>query len=223
MTGIQTLFGEQAQGATGAALTHSLKEIEEFVIKGVSGEASPLNTKIALPPLDSRIVKDIEIKYSFEQEKNLLLTNKGPAILLDFTWSETFIDTSDDQEGTLFVGLPGTLIRKTIIKDVDAETTKALEYTFKTPWVEASRVCRVADQGVEINEEVTILKSFVTKDEAKSKQYKDLRSLIKIYCTNFAVIVTEKTKLPGPQSPSRQGLWSYDRLIESLSNLRGSL
>lgn len=190
-TGSIKLIGENAQGPTGAGLSHSLKAIEESIIKEVSGEATPSKKKVTLPPLNSRIVKDLEVTYAYEQENALLLTNEGPSILMNFQWSHPFVDTSDDQEGTMFVGLPVTINKKSIIKDVDAEKTKSIAYSFKSPWVEAKRECRAINQGVEINEQILILKSFVTAQEAKSKQYKDLKGLIKKYCNKFALIVTK--------------------------------
>jgi hypothetical protein len=204
-TGSIKLIGEQAQGPTGAGLSHSLQAIEESIIKEVSGEASPSKKKVVLPPLNCRTVKDLEVSYSYEQENALLLTNEGPGILLNFLWSQPFVDTSDDQEGTMFVGLPASLIKKTIIKDVDAEKSKAVAYNFTSPWVEAKRECHVVDQGVEISEEIYILKSFVTAEEAKSKQYKELKGLIKKYCNKFAIIVTKVDKKKINQSPLATG------------------
>jgi transglutaminase-like putative cysteine protease len=204
-TGSIKLMGEEAQPSTGAGLAHSLQCIEEIVIKEVSGESCPLNKKVTLPPLNSRIVKDLTIGYSYEQENSLLLTNEGLGILLNFLWSAPFIDAADDQEGTTFVGLPTTLDKKTLIKNADAEKTKSLTYNFKTPWIEARRDCRIVDHGVEIHDHVCILKSFITAEEVKSKQFKELRGLIKKYCNRFAVIITKMNSIENKPSPLATG------------------
>ncbi len=192
------LIGETAQEFTGAALSHSLQLIEEAVIQILSGEASPLKKKVTLPPLDSRIVKDLVVTYAYDQENNLLLTNTGSGILFNFSWANDFINTSTTQEGTTFVGLPMTLQRTTTIKNVDAEQAKALAYTFKTPWVEAKRECCLSDDGVKMVEKITILKSFITAQEVKSKEFQELRQTIKKFCSKIALIVsklpTEKPK-----------------------------
>lgn len=185
------LIGESAQDFTGAALSHSIQVIEEATIMNLSGEASPLKKKVTLPPLDSRIVKDLAISYSYEQENHLLLTNMGSGILLNFSWANNFIDTSMTQEGTTFVGLPVTLHKAVIIKNVDVEQTKALTYAFKSPWVEAKRECRLSDQGVEMVETVTILKSFITAEEVRSKKFQELRHAIKKYCSKIALIISK--------------------------------
>jgi hypothetical protein len=204
-TGSIKLMGEEAQPPTGAGLGHSLQSIEESIIKEVSGEASPAKKKVSLPPLNSRIVKDLTIGYSYEQENSLLLTNVGSGVLLNFTWSAPFIDTSDDQEGTTFVGLPTTLDKKTIIKNVDAERAKSLAYNFKSPWVEARRDCRVVDQGIEIHDHICILKSFITADEVKSAKFKELRGIIKKYCNRLAIIITKTNSVENKPSPLATG------------------
>lgn len=184
------LIGESAQEFTGAALSHSLQVIEEATILNLCGETSPRKKKVTLPPLNSRIVKDLIISYFYEQENHLLLTNMGSGILLNFAWANSFIDTSITQEGTTFVGFPVTLSRTIAFKNVDAEQAKALAYELKTPWVEAKRECRVSDRGVEMIENVTILKSFITAEEVKSKQFQELRQSIKKYCSKLALIIS---------------------------------
>lgn len=191
------LIGESAQDFTGAALNHSLQVIEEATILTLCGEASPLKKKVILPPLDSRIVKDMAISYSYEQENHLLLTNMGYGILFNFSWASNIIDTSITQEGTTFVGLPMTLHRTFIIKNVDADQAKALAYAFTSPWVEAKRECHLSDRGVEMVENIAILKSFVTAEEVKSKEFQDLRQTIKKYCSKIALIISN---LPGEAS-----------------------
>jgi hypothetical protein len=184
------LIGESAQEFTGAALSHSLQALEEATIMTLSGEASPLKNKVILPPLDSRIVKDLVISYAYEQENHLLLTNMGSGILLNFSWANSFIDTSITQEGTTFVGLPVTLSRTTTIKNIDAEQAKTLAYELEYPWVKAKRECHLSDQGIEMIETITILKSFITAEEVKSKEFQNLRQSIKKYCSKIALIIS---------------------------------
>jgi len=196
------LIGESAQEFTGAALSHSLQVIEEATILNLCGESSPLQKKVVLPSLDSRIVKDLAISYSYEQENHLLLTNMGFGILFNFSWANNFIDTSTNQEGTTFVGLPITLQRTFTIKNVDADQAKALAYAFTSPWVEAKRECHLSDRGVEMVENIAILKSFVTAEEVKSKQFQELKKTIKKYCSKIALIVS---KLPSEVSKKNSG------------------
>jgi hypothetical protein len=186
------LSGEQAQEPAGAGLCHSLQSIEEAIVRQLSGETSPSKKKVTLPPLDSRIVKDLEFSYAYEQENDLLLTNAGPGILLKFSWAQAFMDTSDCQKGTTFIGLPLTLTRKTTIQDVDERNMKDLACDLDSPWVKAKRECRPVEGGIEINEQISLLKSFVTAEEASSTQYKNLKKSIKKYFNKLAIIVAKK-------------------------------
>jgi hypothetical protein len=194
--GEMSLTGERAQPFTGAALSHSLQLIEEAVIQTLSGETSPLNPKVVLPPLNSRIVKDLLVIYAYEQENHLLLTNKGPAILLHFSWTDNLVDTSPTQEGTTFIGLPMTQHKKISFPNMDAEQAKTLTYQVKTPWVEAKRDCRAGEQGFEMIEDSKVLKSFISAQEVRSKQFQDLRNDLKKYASKLALVVSSLPKEP---------------------------
>lgn len=184
--------GEQAQMLTGAALNQSLQSIEEAIIHQLSGEVSPLQKKITLPDLTSRVVKDVALEYYYEQENKLLLTNVGVGFLLASAWSKAFTDTSDDQEGTTFVGLPSTLVRKIIFSRAQIDQLKALTYDIKTPWVEARRECQIGPEGAEVVEYVTLLKSFMSPQEVKSETFKMFKQSLKKYCSRVAVIISKK-------------------------------
>lgn len=186
--GTLRLCGEEAHSITGAALTRSSQSIEEEIIQFFSEETSPIHKKVILPLLDSRIVKDIVIQYAYEQENNLLLTNVGVGILLRTTWSKPFLDTSEEQEGTTFLGLPATIRKKTIIKDVSAEQIKDLTYEVNTPWVKAKRECRTNPQGIELEEFITILKSFISAQDVKSNSFQELKATLKKFANKIAVI-----------------------------------
>jgi hypothetical protein len=88
---------------------------------------------------------------------------------------------------------------------VDAGKAQSLAYNFKSPWVEARRECRVLDHGVEITDQICVLKSFISAEEVKSKAYKDLKGLIKKYCSRFAIIITQLDKQKSNPSPLATG------------------
>jgi len=92
-----------------------------------------------------------------------------------------------------------------IIKNVNANDAQHLSYKFKTPWVEARRECRLVDQGVEIIDNVCILKSFISAEELKSKEFKSLKDAIKKYCTKLAIIVTKNEIKNSNSSPLATG------------------
>lgn len=187
------MMGEKNLLLAGATLSNSAQAVGEALIRNLSGEGTPISKQIQLPDLSSRIVpKDISFTYSFEQENTVLFTNEGNGIYLDTAWVDGYLSASLDQVGTLSVGHPSTVKRKLIIKDATVHNLENLNFQISTPWVETKRECRTVDGGIEIEEYVTILKSFISADEVKTKAYNDFKNQIKKYLTKVAVIVGAK-------------------------------
>lgn len=183
--------GESALSISGAALSQSIQAIEESIIQKICGEKSPTQKSITLPDLKSRIVKDMQIDFSYEQENATLLTNVGTGIPLSAGWSELFLSTATDQQNTMFVGPPTAVTRK-LVMSAQALHPEALRFNIETPWINVSRTCLANKKGIEITEQVEILRSFIFPDEVKSAEFKALQSNLKKYCRNVAVIVKEK-------------------------------
>jgi hypothetical protein len=187
-----TIKGERAIWLTGATLTDSKQVVEDRILHVISEESSPLNKKITIPDLSSRIVKDIICDYSFNQENTVLYTNMGNGIILDTSWCQPYLQTFDDQIGGLYVGNPSTSTRKFLIKNAKIENVSQLDYEIKNPWVEAKRECRAVPEGVEIEETFKVLMSFVSAEDVKSAPYKVFKNNLKKYCTKVAAIVSPK-------------------------------
>ncbi len=197
--GVVRTFGEKNLMLTGATLSNSAQAVGEMIVHNLSGEATPISQHVQLPDLSSRICKDVSFSYDYEQENEVLLTNAGDGINLEASWANTYLNTSTDQVGTLFIDHPYTLKRKLLIKNVKVENLNNLNYHLKAPWVEAQRECRMVPEGIEIVENVSILKSFISADEVKTPSFKEFRTQLKKYCTKVAVIVNQQ------QSPQTSG------------------
>ena len=185
-------IGNAAQQITGAVLIKSLGEIKEDIIRFLSDENFPLSSSVNLPDLTSRVVKDIAVNYSYDQENILFVTNVGTGILLKGNWVLPFITASDNQEGTTFIGSPTTMKRKITILNSQIENVNSLAYDFKSPWIEAKRVLRQGDKETEIEEQIIFLKNFITAGEVKTKEYKTLKNLLKQYAYNSMIITSRK-------------------------------
>ena len=189
--GTLTIKGENAAQLTGATLTNSPQVIGESLIHSLSKETTPLNHKIDLPDLSSRTVKDLKITYEFDQENTTLFTNDGKGIQLDSPWSKPYLYAAKDQVGTLYIGFPNHLVRKILIKDLKIDHVEKLDYEIKSPWLEASRQCKIVEGGVEINENITMLKETISGNEVQSSEFKDLKNKLKKYCSQIAVVIKE--------------------------------
>lgn len=191
------IFGEKTLLLAGATLSNSPQAVEEALIRNLSGEATPISKEIKLPDLRSRIASpDISFPYAFEQENAVLFSNEGNGIYLDTAWGDGFLNASLDQVGTLAMGHPSTLRRKLTLKDVHVNNLENLNFDISTPWVQAKRECRSVANGIEIDEHVTILKSFISADDVKTKAFSDFRNQLKKYCTKVAVIIDSKKTAP---------------------------
>ncbi len=188
------LIGEEALSLTGATLKTSPRTLEESFIRSFCGELAPLSQKVLLPDLSSRIVKDLEIKYSYEQGSRTLLTNKGRGIALVPSFSDSFTNTSEEQICGILLGTPTTFSRKIFIPDMQAENSKVFDFNIKTPWVSIMRTCSEKKDGVEIEEHITIRQDFIKNEELKSTSYFEAKNKVKQYLRNTAIIVTPVTK-----------------------------
>lgn len=187
--GIVVFKGENAVQLAGSTLTNSPQVIGESLIHSLSKETTPLNQKIELPDLSSRIVKDLRITYAFDQENTTLFTNEGRGILLDSPWTKPYLYAAKDQIGTLFIGFPNHLARKIFIKDVITDHVEKLDFDIKSPWLEASRRCKSVEGGVELTENVTILKETISGSDVQSPEFKELKNKLKKYCVQVAAII----------------------------------
>ncbi len=186
------LQGEQALYLAGQGLFSSLQMIEESILRSASGEIKPIKSEIKLPDLSSRIVQDLTINYAFEQKNKNIVTNLGIGIPFGSSWCDVFLDTSDEQIGDIFIGMPTAIIKTSIIKNVDAKNIEKLNFAIETPWLNAKRTCLIKNGNAEIHEQIEILKSFITAEEIKGQAYKSLKHQLRQSVRNIAMIVTKK-------------------------------
>ena len=150
---------------------------------------TPMDVVVTLPELKIRIVPEsLVVDYAYKQQNKLLRTNAGLGVVVNSNWGDAYSQAADDQEGTLYVGVPVTLNRVKIIKNKVATGLSALDFNIQTPWVHATRKCTIHDKDTVIEDNVVILKSFISASEVKSDEFKKLKELIKGYCQNVAVI-----------------------------------
>lgn len=185
-----TLKGESAIDFTGVTLQASTKTVEDEIFKTMSG--SYLNDKnkrgIHLPDLSSRIVKDLNIKLSYDKEDATYSTNLGQAYRIKANWLDKFIETTDDQVSDVLLGYPVTLSKRIVLKDIKVRNINSLNYKIDTPWVQAVRECKALGNDIEITETVNITKSFIPNKDLKTEQYLKLKTDLEKYFKNVAVI-----------------------------------
>lgn len=194
--GVVKLIGEHAASLTGVGLVTSPQIIEENIVFNLSREKNLKHKKAMVPDLKSRIVKDIEIPYEYEQEDILLQTNQGKGIPLDSPWGRAYLNIAPDQVGTLYVGVPTQMTRMIKIEKSELKDVAKLDFVLETPWLKVRRESKKNGEDVELKETIIVLKSFISSDETRSVEYQNLVKMIKMYCINIAAILEDSVVKP---------------------------
>lgn len=184
------LKGENALMLTAAGLSDSLKSIEEALTYLICDEASPAKKKLDIPPLKTRIVEDVVVRYNFEQHNKVLSTNLGHGIFLKMQSVLPFIDIAADQVGTLHLGYPYHIIRKTLIKNAVINGIDKLKVDINTPWLSIKRDFHLEGKDMQVTDNIIIKKNLISPEEIRSNQYKAMRDTLKKYCAEVALILS---------------------------------
>lgn len=182
--------GESAMRLTGLGFSLSEKAIADMLYRSVEGkDVDDDNKKRAIiPKLDSRIVKDLKFELEYDQKDGFLMTNLGRGVSLSYGVVKRFANSSPMNVQDNFVGSEETIIRNTLIKGVVVKNIESLNLSIDTPWVKLSRTGKVVKDGVEIIDKTEVLKSYITNEELKSKEYIELKAALEKNYRDVAVL-----------------------------------
>ncbi|MDR1057513.1 MAG: DUF3857 domain-containing protein [Coxiellaceae bacterium] len=191
-TGNLTLTNEATLGLIGAALKVSDEMIKNEIFYTLADRTildERNKKKMQLPKLNSRVVKDIVLAYSFERENDILLTNIGPALKLTYTGpiSTIYNISQDNVADTLIDSSPYTSIRQTIIKNVGIKNIESLNKEIKTPWIYVKRSCSLnQNDNLQIDDIITVHQNLIPKEDFRKQEFITLKNWLK---TNFKDII----------------------------------
>jgi hypothetical protein len=190
-TGNIDLKGEAALQLTGAGLNMSAKQLNDSAFYVLSGTNLPEKDKKELirPDLTSRIVKDINIKYKYDQYNQLVKTNLGQGLSLSSQMPANIIDNTDEYVNDLYIGYPSTRIYRTTIKNAKIKQISKLNYEVDTPWLYIKRACRDKDNKSEIEDTIITKTSYILNEDLKSQIYRDLSNGLKKDCLGVMAIL----------------------------------
>lgn len=188
-----TVQGEAALGLTGVGLYYSNEQLRDSVFHMISGVYLDEEEKkfLELPDLTLRNVEDLTIKYEFQQKNKIFKTNLGPALNLGDNWLNDVVNTASDQVSDLFIGVPKTKESHMIIKDIKIKNCENLNFEIDTPWLYVNRFCKYKNDGTEFSNLITIKKSFITNEELKTAEYKNLKSELENNFSRASIIISE--------------------------------
>lgn len=188
-----TVQGEAALGLTGVGLYYSNEQLRDSVFRMISGVYLDEEEKkfLELPDLTLRNVEDLTIKYEFQQKNKIFKTNLGPALNLGDNWLNDVVNTASDQVSDLFIGVPKTKESHMIIKDIKIKNCENLNFEIDSPWLYVNRFCKYKNDGTEFSNLITIKKSFITNEELKTAEYKNLKSELENNFSRASIIISE--------------------------------
>ncbi|MHC3897829.1 UNVERIFIED_CONTAM: DUF3857 domain-containing protein [Wolbachia endosymbiont of Nasonia longicornis] len=188
-----TVQGEAALGLTGVGLYYSNEQLRDSVFHMISGVYLDEEEKkfLELPDLTLRNVEDLTIKYEFQQKNKIFKTNLGPALNLGDNWLNDVVNTASDQVSDLFIGVPKTKESHMIIKDIKIKNCENLNFEIDSPWLYVNRFCKYKNDGTEFSNLIIIKKSFITNEELKTAEYKNLKSELENNFSRASIIISE--------------------------------
>jgi hypothetical protein len=189
------LLGEEALYFTGKELYESPEQIKNELFYALSGSyVSDAKKIMQMPDLSSRIVSDLNIAYSYADNK-LLKTNYGYGIKMNSPYIDHIIDTDLEQFSDQIIGPPKTRIVETVIKapkKATAKNLKELNYKIDTPWLYFERKCNNQNKQTQIIHKMVIKTKYISNQDLKSARYKELKQQLQHNVKNAVVIFGEK-------------------------------
>lgn len=187
--------GEIAAPFYGCTLYASEKTIKDTIFSQLCGtHLNEENKKnMNLPDLSSRIVKDFSIDYEYNQTNILRKSNLGNILKLE--WDRTFytniVNTAPDQLSDVFIGVPITENKTTIIKNLKIKNIHVLDYEIDSPWLYIKQISKHIDDDTVIHTKIIVRKSLISNLEIKTKAYKTLKEQIEYNFNDVSIVLTE--------------------------------
>lgn len=179
----------------GLGLNYSNAQLKDFIFRIISGTHLNDDEKkfLELPDLTSRIVKDLKITYALQQKNKIFKTNLGSAIHVGYnSFFKDITDTVPDQLSDIYIGIPETREKHTIIKDIEVKNCNKLNLEIKSPWVDVNRSCKYQNNSTEFIDIFLIKKSFITNEELKTKEYKNLKRNLENNFEGASIIINNE-------------------------------
>ena len=177
--------GEEAFPITGMELYMSKNTIHNQIFYYLTGSYIEEDPKkyVILPELNTRIVKDINLKYRFKKDNRLINTNLGYGIKIGSSAIlDLIISTNLNQVSDLYLGFPHTSISQIKIKNHTINRVDSLNYKINTPWIDFNRVCKNEEGNLLINDKLIVKTNIIPNEDLKSMLYqklqKDLKNII---------------------------------------------
>lgn len=192
-SGSFTLKGQKAARLIENRLYRSDEFIKNEVYYFISGVNLEEQDKKELTlPKTTRIVEDITLNFKYDQNNQIIKTNLLPGIKIDSSWMDAVISSVPEQISDLRINSPSTITEINIIKGKKIKFIGTLNYEIDTSWLRAERRGRVLGDSTEIKDTIIFKKPFITSEELKTLEYKNLKKELIQNFKNFIIILSDE-------------------------------
>tara|TARA_B000000565_G_scaffold255889_2_gene238768 strand:+ start:935 stop:2803 length:1869 start_codon:yes stop_codon:yes gene_type:complete len=176
-----TVKGQDAAYITGLSLHMSEKSLEEYLFDLLLSEPLKQEDKasIKLPPLDSRVVKDISIQITMQKKQFFKKTNLGPGISLEYNSLEKILNDTEGQVNDLSLGIPKTLVRKTRLKNYLIPNGKTFDVSIDNQYLSIKRTFIHEGADSVILDELIVKKAFIPSSIMQSPEINVFRKEVR--------------------------------------------
>lgn len=199
-SGSMLMKNETTLGLTGATLKVSADLIKNYIFYMLADRVTldeKTKKSMELPQLNSRLVKDIALNYSFERENDILRTNAGPALKLTCASPiATIYNISQDYASeALITDSPETIKKQTLIKNINVKNIESLNKEMKTPWLYVKRECSMTqNKDLQIDDTLIIYKNLIPSEDFKKPEFVALKNWLKDNFKDVIIVFEPKQK-----------------------------
>jgi hypothetical protein len=193
ISGESVLKNEMAQPITGIGLYASMANIKDSLLDSISQTSlTDKNDKhISLASLNSRLVEDINIKYSFKQDNKTVNTNLGKAFALDYARFSPILDASEEWVGDVYIDTPRTTEIKRVFKGIKVENPESLDFVVDTKWLNYERKFKHENNDLVMQEKYILYKSYIDNEDLKGKEFKKLQHELNQYVKGSMLVFSK--------------------------------
>ena len=191
--GSLTLTGVLASYMAGLSLKASKKTIDYQLMSSIGKMNYMSWWKVEDYKLDSRIVSDLNFKYSYAEIDSQDKTTAGNGFYLPKIGpiSKLLVKTKD-RISDLYLGIPRTSKRKFILQNIEKVGSIPLDCEVSSDWFNAKRTVTSEGGNITLNDEFVTKKMIIPNKVLKSKGFQKLKKEIS-RCFNHVTLIYQKS------------------------------
>lgn len=179
-------IGIKALQLTGLDLVQPRQMTCEMIMRNLCEDPNHVAQDISIPEFSSRVVKNVQVAATFQQNNSLTRTSQGYGLNLTIPFFDKLFYIKDDQVADILLGHPESTKNTYVVKNPPKRTIKPEFVTIDSPWLSFERSIKPVGSDLEITETLTVKTKKLTAKDYKSKEFKDL--VTKLRATSYKYV-----------------------------------